>query len=187
MAGEVVRVEGLDELRHKLRDMLGTLRRRVLRNALAAGAREVRDAARRLAPVLRAGTEMKAPIRRKPGTVRRAIVVRTSRDDKRAGNVGVFVNVRPAKGATFRTVTQRGPLGIGSRKVRVQKRASQRGANSPNDPFYWRFLEFGTRKMAARPFLQPAADRLPQALDKFQTELARWIAKVESSGNPNSN
>lgn len=155
-----VTVQGLDHLKSQLTALTRTLRRRVLRNALAAGAREVRTEARRLAPVLTVGQARRVPYRT-PGTVRRAISVRTSKRDTRAGNVGVFVNVRPAKSAL-------------------------RGAKKPTDPFYWRFLEFGTRFMRARPFLQPAADKLPQALTVFQSELARWITKVNSSGNPNT-
>ena len=97
MAADTVQVKGLDELKRKLADVPKALRKRVLRNALAAGAREVRDVAKRNAPVLTLGTSMKAPYR-KPGTVRDAIRVRTSKADRKAGDVGVFVNVRPAKG-----------------------------------------------------------------------------------------
>ena len=137
MAGEVVRIEGLDELKRKLSEVPKAMRKRVLRTALAAGAREVRDVAKRNAPVLTLGTSLNTPYR-KPGTVKQAIRVRTSKADRRAGDVGVFVNVRPAK-------------------------AGQRGAKNPNDPFYWRFLEFGTKKMPARPFLQRATSALPKA------------------------
>jgi HK97 gp10 family phage protein len=28
----------------------------------------------------------------------------------------------------------------------------------PRGPFYWRFVEFGTKNMAARPFFRPAAE-----------------------------
>ncbi|EJL90219.1 HK97-gp10 family putative phage morphogenesis protein [Pantoea sp. GM01] len=31
-------------------------------------------------------------------------------------------------------------------------------ANSPNNAFYWRFIEQGTSKMPARPFVRPAYD-----------------------------
>ena len=156
MAGEVVRIEGLDNLKRKLAEVPKAMRKRVLRNALAAGAREVRDVAKRNAPVLTLGTSLNAPYR-KPGTVKQAIRVRTSKADRRAGDVGVFVNVRPAK-------------------------SGQRGAKNPNDPFYWRFLEFGTRKMPARPCLQRATSALPKALAIFQERVAKWINETDRSG-----
>ena len=156
MAGDVVRIEGLDEFKRKLSEVPKAMRKRVLRNALAAGAREVRDVAKRNAPVLTLGTSLKAPYR-KPGTVKQAIRVRTSKADRRAGDVGVFVNVRPAK-------------------------SGQRGAKNPNDPFYWRFLEFGTKKMPARPFLQRATSALPKALAIFQERVAKWINETDRSG-----
>ena len=156
MAGEVVRIEGLDNLKRKLAEVPKAMRKRVLRNALAAGAREVRDVAKRNAPVMTLGTSLKAPYR-KPGTVKQAIRVRTSKADRRAGDVGVFVNVRPAK-------------------------SGQRGARNPNDPFYWRFLEFGTRKMPARPFLQRATSALPKALAIFEARIAKWIQETDRSG-----
>jgi HK97 gp10 family phage protein len=159
MAGEVVRIEGLDNLKRKLAEVPKAMRKRVLRNALAAGAREVRDVAKRNAPVLTLGTSLKAPYR-KPGTVKQAIRVRTSKADRRAGDVGVFVNVRPAK-------------------------SGQRGAKNPNDPFYWRFLEFGTKKMPARPFLQRATSALPKALTIFQERIAKWIQETDRSGQVN--
>lgn len=159
MAGEVVRIEGMDEFKRKLAEVPKAMRKRVLRNALAAGAREVRDVAKRNAPVLTLGTSMKAPYR-KPGTVRDAIRVRTSKADRKAGDVGVFVNVRPAK-------------------------AANRGAKNPNDPFYWRWLEFGTRKMAARPFLQRATSALPKALTIFEARIAKWINETDRSGQVN--
>jgi HK97 gp10 family phage protein len=154
MAAE--QITGLRDFQSKLREIPKTLRRRVLRNALAAGARIVRDEAKRQAPVL--SPENRSVPYRTPGTVRRAISVRTSKADRREGNVGVFVNVRPAK-------------------------SGARGAKSPSDPFYWRFLEFGTSKMAARPFLRPAAQKLRESLAVFERELDRWITKVSSTGD----
>ena len=63
---------------------------------------------------------------RAPGTVKKAIRVRTSKVATRAGDVGVFVNVRPAKGAKYSTRT-RSVMGLKVR-TRTLKRASQRGA-----------------------------------------------------------
>jgi hypothetical protein len=56
--------------------------------------------------------------------------VRTSKADKKDGNVGVFVNVKPAK-------------------------SGQRGAKSRDDPYYWRWLEFGRSARVGRPMRAP--------------------------------
>lgn len=175
-----IRVSGIPDLRAALASMPDKLRRQALRNALAAGARLVRDAAKRAAPVLERGSRF-----RRPGTVRDAISVRTSKQNRRAGDVGVFVNVRPAK-------------------------AGQRGARKPGDPFYWRWQEFGwtpatgPRKgrgaAAARAlrrksraagggsqikgsgFLKRAADVLPQALQRFVAVIGPQIERLNKKG-----
>jgi HK97 gp10 family phage protein len=190
MAGET-KVLGVPNLRAQLEAVPERLRRRVLRNALAAGARVVRDAARRAAPVLK-----KFDKRRKPGTLKKAITVRTSKRDQRAGNVGVFVNVRPARGP-------------------------KRFRQSTEDPFYWRWIEFGHRilpksgktkyttvvrtrkdgtswsrtyksdaasirnrrrnatiRVPAIPFLRPAISTLGAALDAFKAAIGPAIAKL---------
>ena len=152
--GAEVKLEGFDDLARKLRDLAPAMRKKVLRNALAAGARIVRDDAKRRAPVLSGA--MKAPYR-KAGTVRDAIKVRTSKAARRSGDVGVFVNIKPAKGGG-------------------------RGARSRADPYYWRFLEFGTRKMPARSFLRPATSRLNDALGVVQAQVGKWIAKINNTG-----
>lgn len=170
------KVTGIPDLRAALRGIVPKLRVRALRNALAAGARVVQRAARDATPVINAAS---LPVRlgyRKPGTVRQAISVRTSKTARAAGNVGVFVNVRPAKGARFKTT--RGAFGL---KVRRQVRASQRGAKSPNDPFYWRFLQFGTKHARAFNFLERGAQQLPQALQVF---LAKIVPAIEKLNQP---
>lgn len=195
MAGDIeVRVRGLDDLRAALREIPDKLRRRVLRNALAAGARIVRDEARRGAPVLR-----EPDPRRKAGTVRDAISVRTSRQARAEGNVGVFVNVKPLKAA----------------QIRAFKAKGGKAASNPNDPFYWRWLEFGRQGRAgaaAAPsrliragsvryrqgrrarravgplpavgFLQRAANRLGDALKKFEELLGPAIARINNRQEP---
>lgn len=163
----MMRVRGVEEAVQALRALPGKLARRALRNALAAGARVVRDDARRRAPVLDRA-EHRAPFRT-PGTVRDAISVRTSKQARRRGDVGVFVNVRPLK---------RGA--VSAFKAATGLRASR----NARDPFYWRFLEFGTRFMAARPFLQPAAGRLQEALRVFEQRLAPIVRKLNQRNAP---
>jgi HK97 gp10 family phage protein len=169
-------VKGIPELKEALNSIVPKLRRQALRNALAAGARVVRDAARSSTPVLRLGT--RAPYR-KPGTVKKAITVRTSKLARKRGDVGVFVNVRPAK-------------------------KGARGAKNPNDPFYWRWLNFGwnppqrsdgagkkgkrTRRIlnktsllkrkAGYRFLEAGAAKLGDALDIFVRMIGPQIQKL---------
>lgn len=173
------KVVGIPDLREALRGIVPKLRVRALRNALAAGARVVQGAARAATPVIDA---FSMPVRmgyRKPGTVRKAISVRTSKMARKAGNVGVFINVRPAKGAQFKTTT--GSSGL---KVRRQTRVSQRGAKSPNDPYYWRFLAFGTKHMRPFPFLTKGAAALPQALQVFLAKIGPAIEKLDKPKAP---
>jgi HK97 gp10 family phage protein len=167
---------GVDELTRKLREITPALRKRVLRNALAAGARLVRDTAKKNAPVLGKATPY-----RTPSLLKNSITVRTSKVARRKGNVGVFVNVRPARGVNI-------------------------GAKSKLDPFYWRWLEFGwtpasgprgksgarerrkdlragkPRQIAGRRFLTNASKVFPQALDVIQTALRKWFDKTNATG-----
>lgn len=47
------------------------------------------------------------------------------------------------------------------------------------DAFYGRFLEFGTSKMAARPFLRPAYDAMKQAAaDAFSTVIDQKVKEL---------
>lgn len=169
-------VQGLAELQATLLGLPDKLRRRALRNALAAGARVVRDAARGLAPVLSASASAVRKGYRRPGTLKRAISVRTSKAAARQGDVGVFVNVRPAKGAQYRAA--RGKAGKQSSRARTLVRASQRGAKSPTDPYYWRFVEFGTTRSRQHSFLRAAAGKLGEALAIFTRVLAPQIVRL---------
>lgn len=144
------KVSGIPDLKAALLSIPAKLRKRALRNALAAGARLIRDEARRHAPVLSASA--RAPFRT-PGLVRKSIVVRTSKIARRAGDVGVFVNVRPA------------PRG-------------QRGAKSRTDPYYWRWMEFGKTGYVGRAFLQRGARRLNDALQVFIDRIGPQIQKL---------
>lgn len=142
------RVTGVDGLRRELAALVPKLRKRAIRLALAAGARLVRNAAQRATPVLSPGDGAVLRGRRKPGTVRKAIAVRTSKAARRNGDVGVFVNVRPA--------------GRG-----------QRGAKNPSDPFYWRWLQFGWNPAAGRNRFSRAAKRDRRRLN--QTGAAKRV------------
>jgi HK97 gp10 family phage protein len=172
-------VRGIDDLKAALKGLAPNLRRRALRNALAAGGRVFAAEAKRRVPVLALPILRGGQLARKPGTVKQAIRVRTSRTSRSRGDVGVFVNVVPAKGARFRTIKRGAALGLLNR--RVQTRKSQRGRYSPNDPFYWRFLEFGTKHMRARSFLRPAVGRQAEAIRAIESSLGPQIQKLNDA------
>jgi HK97 gp10 family phage protein len=177
------KVTGIPDLREALRGIVPKLRVRALRNALAAGARVVQASARAATPVLNASSLAVRKGYRAPGTVRKAISVRTSRAARAAGDVGVYVNVKPAKGARYATRTAR-VFGLKVRN-RVQVRASQRGAKSPRDPYYWRFIEFGTQRgVRAYGFLQRGAQKLPEALQVFVAKIGPAIARLNRPKAP---
>jgi hypothetical protein len=157
MAGDgiSVTVRGLDDISRELRALPAKLRKRAIMNSLRAGARIIRDEIRRGTPVLSVPIFRKGRLIRKPGTVRQNVTVRTSRLSARSGNLGVFVNVRPAKGAN-------------------------RGINNPFDPFYWRFLVGMTGKFRAA--IRAGGARLPQALAKIEATLGPQIQKLNRKG-----
>lgn len=178
-------VRGLPDLREALRTLVPKLRRRALRNALAAGARLVRDEARRKTPVINPAALAVRKGYRAPGTVKKAVAVRTSKIATRAGNVGVFVNVRPAK-------------------------QGGRGGKNPRDPFYWRWLNWGwnvaragdgagragkrhrrdlrkagaAKRVPGRFFLEAGAAKLSEALKVFIASIGPQITKLNKPKAP---
>lgn len=59
--------------------------------------------------------------------------------------------------------------------VRFGKRYRKRG----QDAWYWKFIEFGTSKMAARPFLRPAFESTKKKqLDAMVLSLKKGIARA---------
>lgn len=116
---------------------------------------------------------------RTKGLLKRKISVRVSKQSRSEGNVGVFVNVKPLKGG---------------------------GAKNKLDPYYWRFVAFGTKahtikpktakglafggrvvKMVKHPgskgknFLEAGAAALPAALTAFEREA---IPAIEALNRP---
>jgi HK97 gp10 family phage protein len=62
---------------------------------------------------------------------------------------------------------------ITSAAIKTNGRVGLSGAKGEKNPaFYWRFVEFGTRHMPARPFFRPAAD----------AEAEAFVARVREIG-----
>lgn len=158
-----VEVQGLKELADALRALPTELASKSggpLAKGLRAAGYVIRDDAKRRAPVLAEPAKY-----RKAGTLKNAIKVRRDRIQA-PGAVETFeVYVQKAKGG-------------------------KRGTYSPDDPYYWRFVEFGTGerhkksgassgRVIARPFLRPAFEaKKEEALRTFEAELAKAIDKA---------
>lgn len=157
-----------------LRALGDRITKRVVRSAVAAGARVIVPIARRLAPVLKNPKEK----RRVPGTLRDGIYAQ---------------RVKPIDGGLSAGVSVRSP-----RSARFRKRAGLQF------PFYWRFLEGGwiprgpgkrlrggdRRKREQRaaspggrrqfPFLAPALkEGQPAVLRKFDEVMTKGIAREQ--------
>ncbi len=141
-------ISGVDAMREKLLALAPLVRRKYAMKALKKGAAPVAATAIAEAPRLAQNIYRRGRLYRKPGTLKAAIRIRSSKDINRTGDVGVIVNVKPAKGAA-------------------------RGANSPDDAFYWKFTEFGTKYMKARRYLRAGAGELEsKSKDIIERELA---------------
>lgn len=152
--------ESFRRLIETIKRLSPTMRRGMLRKALRAGARLVQRTAASpgVVPILAKPVYKHGKLVRRPGTLQRNILIRRSRDAEQEGDVGVFVNVRPARGAL-------------------------RGANSPDDPFYWRFVHFGTKKMKARPFLTIGSRELQgPALRAIEASLKPDLQQLDLPG-----
>lgn len=148
-------VKGLKELNEALKELPERVARNVLRGAAGAGAAVIRKEAQHRAPVYTGPISQGHP---PPGTLKKAI--RQSQQRQLSSLVQQTFHI------SVRATTARGKAGV-----------KALGA------YYWRFVEFGTSKMAARPFMRPAfeakklaaveairaymAERIPREADKL--------------------
>lgn len=130
-ASRTVVLTGVEEMKRQLAE-IGDPKKvaRIVGAGLATGATMIRDEAKTRAPV-------------RTGALRDSIIA--YRDRKPGdGRVHYMVGVKRIKLAyTVNRLNRR--LGRAGLKLKIRE-----------DTFYWRYLEYGTAKMHARPFMQPA-------------------------------
>lgn len=140
--GVRVEIGGLRELEAALKRLGGPVARSAMRAAARAGATVIRDEARSLVPV-------------RTGLVRENIVVRVRRDERTSTGSAVRFSILVR--------TRKGVLGRVKKGVRLHALALdptlKRETLKAASPYYWRYVEFGTRKAPAQPFLRPALER----------------------------
>lgn len=145
-----VKIQGLKELNEALKLLPDRVAKNVLRGATNAGATIIRKEAQQRAPIY---TGQVAEGHPPPGTLRRAIYQKQISELSGLLKQVFYVGVRRGK-------NQR------DRKGRSL------------DAWYWRFVEFGTVKMSARPFMRPAFEAKKQAaVDAIKNYLAERIPR----------
>jgi HK97 gp10 family phage protein len=150
---ELVNVEGLAELRAALRELPQRIARNVLRGAVSAGAAVIRKEAKARAPLYTGKVAEGHP---PAGTLKRAIYQKQINELSSLTNQVFFVGVRHGK--------------------KYQKQGKK--GDKSQDAYYWRWVEFGTSKMAARPFMRPAFEaKKNEAVAAIKTYLTDRIAK----------
>jgi HK97 gp10 family phage protein len=153
MAGSVT-LTGVEEMKRQLSGLSEKIQKTVLNSAVFEGAK-----------LLRNEVQSRAPVR--TGNLKKNIIVYKDRQPQQIGAaVRYSVLVRRIKVA---------------RKVRrLLRKAAKQGVqiDFADNAYYWRFLEFGTSKMPAKPFFRPAIDAVtPQLIrivgDKLQAGIDR--------------
>lgn len=151
---DTVHIDGLKELDRALQQLPDRIASNGLRASVYAGAKVVRDEAKLRAPK---AAKSLGPDQPPPGTLKRSVIMKQIRELSGQDRQTFFVTVRHGK------------------KYRKQGKKG----NLSQDAWYWRFIEFGTRKMAARPFLRPALDsKRVEAAMAMKKRLQERIAKA---------
>ena len=138
-------IVGIEDFNKALAELSADLRKRVVKSALRAAAKPIALAAKSRAKVLKAPTTY-----RLPGTMRDAMRVMNSRIATRAGLIGVYMKPKTRKGLS-------------------------KGAKSPFDPFYYRFVVGGYHAVGSARVKGGRLTRKSNLAAQVSAGNARWI------------
>ncbi len=146
----MVSIIGLGELTADFERLAKSVGNKIARDAVMSGARVARDVAREKAPV-------------RTGRLKKNITATRLKQSDTPGMATAGIRVKNPTGKSTRAIKPRG------KKKRSRK-------TDYDAPYYWKFLELGTSKMAAHPFIRPAWDgSLPQIEKAVADKLAEGI------------
>jgi HK97 gp10 family phage protein len=144
---------------------LAALNKALLELPLQVRGAPLRTATRKAAMVIRNDARAKAPV--DTGLLKREIITSRSRSQSAEGRETFVVMVKQLTKRYANTKANR-------RKNRVGRKFKTEGL-----AYYWKFLEFGTSKMAARPFMRKAFEaKKEEAVRILQQELNDAIQKT---------
>jgi HK97 gp10 family phage protein len=150
MSNGSLTVLGLGDLQADFERLAKSAGGKIVRDAVLAGARVARDKARNSAPV-------------RTGKLKKNIIAVRLKQSDTPGGATAGIRVKKPSGKQTKTLKRPG------KKGRTQK-------TQWDAPFYWKFLELGTSKMRAHPFIRPAWDgSLPEIEKVVADRLAEGI------------
>lgn len=152
----IVKLTGIEEMKRQLTALPAEVKKgRILDAAIFAGAKALREEVKSRAPV-------------RTGNLKKNIITYRDRHPEQFGATSHYsVMVRKLK--------------IARKVKRLLRRVKNADARIRiiDDAFYWLFLEYGTSKMAARPFFRPAIAAVEPQLVKIVGEaLQKGIDRV---------
>lgn len=160
---------GLADTVDALKALAPDMRKGPAKSALRAGMAPILAAAVQFTPELAADVYRGRIMVRRAGTLKRSLVIRNSKDTNATGDVGVIVNYKPLTRNTIR---------------QFKENTGRRGADNPDDNFYWKFVNFATKrnKNPSRA-LQKAGDllvgvALPIVVEKLGQYITRLNARL---------
>jgi HK97 gp10 family phage protein len=148
---------GLEDLQAKLKEISKDMQTKGGRFALRKAAQVVRDKAIQNA----AGVD---DAKTKEDISKNIVERWNGRLNKQTGDLGFRIGV----------------LGGAKAPAIASGEVAGKGKGNPGgDTFYWRFLEFGTKDIAARPFIRPAMDASKgEAADTFVREYTKAVERA---------
>lgn len=154
-----IHIEGLDDVLAALKALPDSITKNAAPFAMRKGANVIAKEAKARAP-------------NRTGNLQKRIAVRKRK--RRGPGIALAYSVGVLGGASAT---------YGNTKTNRRKGLVGKKYETGGTAFYWRFLEFGTEKLAAKPFLRPAFDsKAEEAVkaisDGFRTGLARAVAKA---------
>lgn len=177
-----IKIKGLPELEKQLQNLDNAASGRELYRAVSAALAPMQKTAKSLAP--RAESAYRRYMTSGQGTGKTALT--------KAGKKRRVATNRAKRGEGKYQIAQPGLLQKSIRRRRLTKGVSRHlkgvagavyiampdQASTFNSPFYWHFVEYGTRNMAASPFMRPAFDQnKDQSVQIFADKLKENIAK----------
>jgi HK97 gp10 family phage protein len=150
MSNGSLTVLGLGELEADFERLAKSVGNKIVRDAVIAGARVARD-------------EAKGKVAVRTGNLKKNIIAVRLKQSDTPGSATAGIRVKKPTG----------------KQVKALKRPGKKGRTSKTEydaPLYWKFLELGTSKMQAHPFIRPAWDgSLPQIEKAVAEKLAEGI------------